>query len=137
MKTIYISFIRSLLKQSATVCHSSLSQQSVEDLVRVQKYAFRVILQQKFKNCKHALQLLEMDSLHDRCKKLSLYFTQKCLINPKFSQIFKKKEKAHLMKTREAEQYDITFADTSRLKNSQIVYMQRLLTNARGKQLLS
>ena len=107
--------------------HSSLSQQNIEDLERVQKSAFRVILQQKYKNYKHALQLLEMDSLYDRREKLCLNFAQKCLKNPKFSHIFKKKEKAHQMKTRDAEQYEITFAHTSRLKNSPIVYMQRLL----------
>ena len=76
MKTIYILFIRSLLEQSATVWHSSLSQQNVEDLERVQKSAFRVILQQKYKNYKHALQLLEMDSLYDRREKLCLNFAQ-------------------------------------------------------------
>ena len=39
----------------------------------------------------------------------------------------KEKEKAHLMKTRDAEQNDITFPHTSILKNLPIVYMQRLI----------
>ena len=68
-----------------------------------------------------------MDTLYDRREKLCLNFAQKCLKNPKFEDIFKKKEKAHQMKTRGGEKFDIQFAHTSRLKNSPIIYMQRLL----------
>ena len=44
MKDIYILFVRSLLEQSATVWHSSLSQQNISDLERVQKTALKIIL---------------------------------------------------------------------------------------------
>ena len=37
LKDIYILFIRSLLEQSATVWHSSLTEENAEDLERVQK----------------------------------------------------------------------------------------------------
>ena len=70
-----------------------------------------------------------MDTLYDRREKLCLNFAQKCLKNPKFEDIFKKKEKVHQMKTREGEKFDIQFAHTSRLKNSPIIYMQRLLNS--------
>ena len=39
MKDIYFLFVRSLLEQSATVWHSSLSQENINDLERVQKSA--------------------------------------------------------------------------------------------------
>ena len=85
--------LKNRLIYTAPVWHSSLSQQNLEDLEWVQKSALRVILQQKYKNCKHALELLEMDLVYDRNEKLRLNCGQKGLKNPKFSHNFKKKEK--------------------------------------------
>ena len=44
LKTIYVLFIRSILEQSATVWHSSLSEENIKDLERVYKSAVRMIL---------------------------------------------------------------------------------------------
>ena len=44
LKLIYILFVRSILEQSATVWHSSLSQENANDLERVQKSALKIIL---------------------------------------------------------------------------------------------
>ena len=46
MKLVYILFIRSLLEQSAVVWHSSLNQENIDDLERVQKSALKIILKQ-------------------------------------------------------------------------------------------
>ena len=46
LKNVYILFVRSILEQSATVWHSSLTQENKEDLERVQKSAFKVILKE-------------------------------------------------------------------------------------------
>ena len=70
LKTVYISFIRSLLEQSATVWNSSLSQKNIEDLERIQETAFKVILQNKYKNYRNALNKLEMSTLVERRKEL-------------------------------------------------------------------
>ena len=43
LTNIYILFVRSLLEQSATVCHSSLTEDNKNDLERVQKTALKVI----------------------------------------------------------------------------------------------
>ena len=45
MKEIYILFIRSILEQSATVWHSSLTQENTEDLERAQKSASKLMLE--------------------------------------------------------------------------------------------
>ena len=45
---IYVLFVRSLLEQSVTVWHSSLTQQNIEDLERVQKNALRIILKNEY-----------------------------------------------------------------------------------------
>ena len=54
LKNIYVLFVRSLLEQSATVWHSSLSQENIDDLERVQKSACKVILQEKYRGYKNA-----------------------------------------------------------------------------------
>ena len=48
MKTIYILFVRSLLEQSASVWHSSLTEQDSEALERVQKSAIKIILGNRY-----------------------------------------------------------------------------------------
>ena len=48
LKTIYIVFIRSLLEQSATVWHSSLTEDNRNVLERVQKTAMKIILDLKY-----------------------------------------------------------------------------------------
>ena len=45
LKKIYIQQIRSKLEQSAVVWHSSLTQKCKDKLERVQKSAFRIILE--------------------------------------------------------------------------------------------
>ena len=55
LKEISILFIKSLLEQSATVWHSSLTKENAEDLERVQKIALRIIFDIKHtkKHCKN------------------------------------------------------------------------------------
>ena len=68
LKNIYILFIRSILEQSATVWHSSLTAENSDDLERVQKSAFKVILQDKLNGYKNPLIVLELDTLSERRK---------------------------------------------------------------------
>ena len=44
LKTIYISYVRSVLEQNAVVWHSSLTEENSQDLERVQKSACKLIL---------------------------------------------------------------------------------------------
>ena len=48
LKDIYVLFVRSLLEQSAVVWHSSLTKENEQDLERVQKNAFRIILKHNY-----------------------------------------------------------------------------------------
>ena len=63
---IYILYIRSILEQSCQVWHYDITQEEVLDLERVQKCAFRIILQDDYLSYEHALQALEMDTLKAR-----------------------------------------------------------------------
>ena len=127
MKLIYILFIRSLLEQSAVVWHSSLNQENIDDLERVQKSALKIILKQNYKNYKHALTILELDTLYDRREQLCLNFALKCLKHPKFKNMFPENVKQHEMKTRKIDKFKVQLALTKRLQKSPITYMQKLL----------
>ena len=127
LKNIYILFVRSILEQSATVWHSSLTQENIDDLERLQKSACKVILKERFIGYKHALKILELDTLEDRRKDLCLKFAIKCRQNKKVKDMFPKNNKKHQMKTRNPEKYQVFHANTERLKRSAVIYMQRLL----------
>ena len=127
LKNIYILYIRSLLEQSCVVWHSGLSAENKEDLERIQKSALKLILKEKFISYKNALNILELDSLEDRRESLCLEFAKRCLKNEKMKSLFPKNEKSHDMKTRCPEKYEVKYANTERLRNFPILYMQRLL----------
>ena len=88
LKNIYFLFIRSLLEQSATVWHSSLTKENIEDLERVQKCALRIILKENYQNYTHALRKLGIETLHGRREQLYSSFALKCVKNPKFKNMF-------------------------------------------------
>ena len=127
LKTIYILFVRSHLEQSATVWHSSLTQDNRDDLERVQKSALKIILQEKYINYKNALNHLNIESLEDRREEICLNFAKKCVKNNKLKSMFPLNDKNHPMELRENETYKVQFAHNERLKKSSIIYMQRLL----------
>ena len=127
LKTIYFLFIRSLLEQSATVWHSSLTEENSNDLERVQKSAVRIMLGSNYRGYKKSLNLLQIDTLKDRRDQLCLNFAQKCIKNPKTRHMFPEKEKNHQMLTRNPEKFKVEHANTKRLENSPIIYMQNLL----------
>ena len=127
LKTIYFLFIRSLLEQSATVWHSSLTEENCLDLERVQKSAVRIILGEGYIGYKKSLEKLDMESLTERREQLCLNFAIKCRKNIKTRDIFPENKKVHTMKTRNSERYKVEHANTERFKNSAIIYMQNLL----------
>ena len=133
LKTVYILFIRSLLEQSATVWHSSLSQENVQDLERVQKSACRIMLREKYQGYKNALNRLDLLTLDERREELCLQFAIKCTKNPKTIEMFPRNLKKHQMNTRNQDTFKVQFANTERLKKSPIIYMQKLLNELENR----
>ena len=127
LKTIYILFIRSHLEQSATVWNSTLTQENKDDLERVQKSALKIIFQERYESYRKALAQLQIETLETRREELCLNFAQKCLKNEKMKKMFPLSSKDHNMKKRDHEKYQVQFALTDRLKDSPVIYMQRLL----------
>ena len=130
LKTIYILFVRSLLEQSATVWHSSLTEENRDDLERVQKSATKIILGDQYIDYEKSLIRLEMESLETRRENLCLNFALKCIKNPKTSKMFPENTKIHQMETRNTEKYLVQHAHTERLRKSSIIYMQNLLNRS-------
>ena len=78
LRTIYIQYIRSIIEQSCILWHSSLSQEDIVDIERLQKNACRTILKTSYINYENALDILNLDTLEERRVKLSLTFAKNC-----------------------------------------------------------
>ena len=85
----------------------------------MQKVALKLILK--------ALPFLDLETLKDRRINLCLAFAKKCLGNPKMKQLFPPNNRIHTMFPRDHEHFQVYHANTERMKNSPIIYMQNLL----------
>ena len=97
LKRIYLTYILSLLDQSAVVWHSSLSKKNSRDLERIQKVAVRVILGKSYTNYNDGLQKLRLKKLNKRRENICLNFAKKCLKNEKVKNFFKENKNLHRM----------------------------------------
>ena len=79
MKDIYIKFIRSILEFSCVVWGNSLTKENIDDLERIQKTAVKIILKERYKTYRCSLNLLNIQTLVERRKLLSLSFGKSCL----------------------------------------------------------
>lgn len=120
---VYKLYVRSLLEQSCQIWHSSLTDQNIEDLERVQKSLLRIIEPELPYN--QALEKTGLEHLTERRKNLCLKFAKKCVENPKTTHMFKQTQ--NIGDRKRKEKFEVQFARTERLKQSSIPYMQRLL----------
>ena len=77
IKNINFLLVRSLLEQSATVWHSSITEENNQDLERVQKSAVKLILGEQYIDYKKGLMKLDIESLEQRRENLCLNFAIK------------------------------------------------------------
>ena len=113
----FIFFIRSLLEQSAPVWHSSLTDENVSDLERVQKTAVKLILGERYLEYDRALRKLDLESLHERRETLCLVFAKKSSRNAKSRSMFPKNEKMHPMDIKNPEVIKVQHANTESFNN--------------------
>lgn len=130
LTNIYKIFIRSILEQSSNVWHSSLTQENINDLERVQKNCMKLILKNNYTDYDQALARLELSPLQERRQDLLKSFTYKCLKNEKMQQYFIPNEKTHNMKTRTQNKFKVFHSRTERLKKSSIIAMQNIANEA-------
>ena len=82
LKNVYVLLIRSLLEQSDTFWHSSLTQENSDDLERVLKSAIKVIMGASYRSYMKSLETLDLETLSQRRENLCLKFAQSCVKNP-------------------------------------------------------
>ena len=125
MTEIYTLYIRSILESSAVVWHSSITQGEEIEIERVQKVALKTILNNDYENYESALSLTGLQTLKQKriflCKKFAL----NCTKNEKTCKMFPLNPSS--VDTRHHEKYFVQPASTSRLADSAIPYMQRLI----------
>ena len=118
-----VEFVLFVLSYSTNV------HRCIDDLERVQKSACRIMLQEKYHGYKKALTRLDMETLVVRREELCLNFALKCTKSNKLTNMFPKNDKKHQMNTSNPDKFKVQFANTERLKNSSIIYMQKLLND--------
>jgi hypothetical protein len=133
LKDIYLTFIRSILEQSAVVWHSSLSVKNKMDLERIQKAAVRVIMGKNYNSYKNGLKALRLDTLENRRESLCLKFTKNCLKNEKMKSLFPINKTSHPMKTRKQRMFHTKKNNTKRWKKSALPYMTKLMNDENEK----
>ena len=83
LKSIYLTYVRSVLEQKVVIWHSGHTDKNRRDHERVQKAAVRVILKTKYENYKEGLKKLKIETLEKRnslleiCKHLPQEFKSK------------------------------------------------------------
>ena len=71
--------------------------------------------------------MIDLQSLKDRRNNLCLTFAKKCLGNKKMKHLFPPNNRSHKMSPRNHEHFQVLHANTERLKNGPIIFMQNLL----------
>ena len=127
LKSLYLTYIRSAIEQSAVVWHSSLTDKNRKDLERVQKTAIKVILGSNYTTYKKGLKILNIQSLNERREALCLSFAKKCLKNEKVKNMFPLRKTNHCMEIRKMNKFKMIKANTKRYEQSAIPYMRRIL----------
>ena len=75
----------------------------------------------------NALNISGLETLAERRKMLSLRFARKCVRHPEMKEMFPLNKKKIGPETRETQKFYVQPANTDRLRNSAIPYMQGLL----------
>ena len=123
---IYTKEVRSILEMAVPVWHPSLTKQQSADIERIQKLAFKIILQDRYQNYELACEFFATETLENRRTKLCYRFAVK---NFKSDHSFFTKVVANA-KTRHAGnrvyEYKCNFG---RFRKSSIPYLARLLNS--------
>ena len=97
--------------------HSSITEEEINNLVRVQRVACNVILKDSYEDYEQALKSLNLKKLSERRQDLCLRFAKKCLKVDKTKGMFPLNE-SNQLNNRYNEKYHVQHATTGRLKNS-------------------
>ena len=72
---------------------------------------------------------MKIETLYERRRNLLGVFGKKCLVLEQTKELFPFNDRELIMQTRNQEKYNILHANTERLKNSTVPYIQRVLNS--------
>ena len=130
MFDVYTKEVRSLLELAVPVWHSSLTKHQTNDIERIQKIAFRIILGPLYQSYNQSCTYLATKTLEERRVKLCLKFARKnlksenCLFQ-KFTKTVNTRQIGKLV-----HEYKCR---TSRYRRSSIPYLAKLLNDNNQK----
>ena len=119
---VYEKQCRSVLELAVPVWNAGLSVSNCNQIERVQKTAFAIILGENYTSYSSALKKLQMDTLSDRRKALCLSFAKKSYKSEKFKKWFCDEEGPGPVK-----QLVEVKTRTGRYKKSPLPYLTELL----------
>ena len=124
---IYCMHIRSYTEYCSTSFHSSLTQKLTRKIESIQKTCLRVILGEMYISYESALEMCNLQSLHDRRETKSLNFALKCVQHPTNSRLFPRNPSADTHSLRRREKFRVNFARKDTYKSSAIPVLQHRL----------
>ena len=123
----YCLKIRSVLETACPIFHSMLTIQNRDDLERVQKIVFKVILSEKYTSYENSCKTLNMETLDEKRTNISLKFALKCLKHNRLSYLFPRNNRNDAL--RKQEKFKVPQHKTSRYRKSPVPYLISLLND--------
>ena len=123
---IYTKEIRSILEMAVPVWNPGITKKQTVDIERVQKLAFRIILQDQYVNYELACQKFATDTLENRRTRLCYRFAVK---NSKSDHSFFTKMGPHANTRQKRDRFYEDKCNFNRFRKSSIPYLARLLNS--------
>ena len=110
---------------------SGLTKDEINQLERIQKCAFAIILAEKYSSYKSALKKLNKATLSSRRTDLNLTFAKKCLKNEKYQHWFRLNKPTDIKNKTRSEESKLMPVQTrtNAFKKSPIAYLTQLLND--------
>ena len=131
---VYEKQIRSVMELAVPVWQPAITKQEQYQIERVQKCAMYIILGDQYTKYSQALEIVQLETLEERRKKICENFVKKAAKHPKYMHWFSQKSKLTNSKTRktrsdQSKKYHPVQFRTNRYKNSPLPYLTELLNN--------
>ena len=126
---VYTKEVRSILELAVPVWHSGLTLKQSQDIERIQKIAFRIILGSDYQSYQLACLQLSAQTLQSRRLKLCLKFSMKNLKSENC--LFEKIDRN--VKTRKQDLVKEFKTNTTRYQNSSLPFLARLINSEHKK----
>ena len=127
---VYDKQIRCIVEYATPVWTPGLTQAEVNQIERVQKAAFAIILEKRYTSYSEVLKLLDRNTLQQRRSELNLRFATKCLKSEKYKHWFQHVLPTNqVLKTRSVKPSGLlpVQARTQAFEKSPIAYLTRLI----------